>query len=120
MAIVDDFLAPLLFGLTDADVDAPRLADALRTFEDATASVVPQPYLLAFHVAPIWLWFRWWHLAHAVTRAVQARCTLCDWLDAVDQLDCLRRTAPYPATHEEDLTRARQAALLPLKTRRKA
>jgi len=113
MAVVDAFLAPLLFAPTDTDVDAPSLNDALRALEDATASAALQPCLLAFHVAPIWLWFRLWHPAHAVTRAVQARGALCVWLDAAVQLDCLRRTAPDPATQEEDLIRARQAALLP-------
>jgi hypothetical protein len=117
MAVVDDFLVSLLFGRMD--IDAHRLDDALRALEDAAATVVPQPCLLAFHVAPIWLRFRLWYPEHAVFRAVQVRGTLCSWLDAAIQLDSLRRTAPDPASHAEDLTRARQAALLPLETRRK-
>lgn len=41
MAVVDVFLAPLLFTPTDTDVDAPGLDDALRALEDATASAAP-------------------------------------------------------------------------------
>lgn len=103
MAVVDDFLVPLLFGR--AEVDATRLDDALNTIEDATATVTPSPCLLAFHVAPIWLWFRSWRPEHAVTRAIRAREPLCSWLDATVQLDCVRRTASDPATHEEDVAR---------------
>lgn len=111
MAIVDDFLAPQLFARTD--VDALRLDDALRALEIATVTVVaPQACLLVFHVAPIWLRFLLWHPTHAVTRAVQARDALCSWLDAAVQLGCLRRTAPDPTTHEEDMIRARQVLSL--------
>jgi glutathione S-transferase len=120
MAVVDDFLAALLFGPTDADVDGPRLEDALRFLEDATATVAPHPCLLAFHIAPIWLRFRWWHPAHAVPRAVHAHGALRGWLDAAVQLSCLTRTAPDPVTREEDLVRARKAALLPPATRRQS
>lgn len=102
MAVVDEFLVPLLFGR--AEVDVTRLDDALNAIEEATATVAPQPCLLAFHVAPIWLWFRSWRQEHAVTRAIQARRPLCDWLDATIQLDCLRRTAPDPAIHEDDMS----------------
>jgi len=117
MAVVDDFLVPVLFGRMD--VDAHRLDDALKAVEDAAATVAPQPCLLAFHVAPIWLRFRLWNPEHAVIRAVQVCGSLYGWLDAAVRLDGLRRTAPDPATHEEDLTRARQAALLPFESRRK-
>jgi glutathione S-transferase len=113
MAVVDAYLAPLLFGRIDADVDGPRLADALRVLEVATAGVGPRPHLLAFHLAPIWLRFQWWHPAHPMIRAIEARGALCRWLDTAAQLECLKRTAPDPVTQQEDLARARQAALLP-------
>lgn len=116
MAVIDGVLVPLLFGRTD--VDTRRLDDALRVLEAAFATVPPRACLLVFHVAPIWLRFRLWHPVHTVTHAIQARASLCGWLDAAVQLVSLRRTAPDPATHEEDLIRARQAALLPLDTRR--
>jgi glutathione S-transferase len=113
MAVVDDFLAPLLFDRTDADVDGPRLGDALLTLEAATATGAPQPQLLAMHIAPIWLRFQLWHPAHAVTRAIEARPVLCGWLDAALQLDCLRRTAPDPVTHLHDVAAARALGILP-------
>lgn len=112
MAVVDDFLAPLLFGRSDTHVDGPRLEDALRVLEEATATVAPHPHLLAIHLAPIWLRFRVWHPAHAVTRAIEARSVLRAWLDSALLLDCLRRTAPDPVTHQQDLARARQLGLL--------
>ncbi len=112
MAVVDDFLAPRLFGRTHTEADGLRLGDVLRTLEEATATVPPRPSLLTLHVAPIWLRFRLWHPTHAVTRAVEARSTLSGWLDAALELGCLRRTAPDPVTHREDLARAREAGLL--------
>ena len=118
MAVIDDFVVPVLFGRAYAD--AQRLDDTLRSLEDAVAATAPQACLLAFHVAPIWLRFRLWCPAHAVTRAIEARGALCGWFDAANQLDSLKRTAPDPATHKEDLIRARQAAILPSATRRKA
>lgn len=108
MAVVDGFLAPLLFAKPEAAVDRARLEDALRTLEQATTSVAPQPHLLAMHIAPIWLRFRLWHPTHTVTRAIEARGSLCDWLEAALQLDCLRHTAPDPVTHREDFARSRQ------------
>lgn len=102
MAVVDDFLVPLLF--VRAEVDANRLDDALNAIEAATATMAPQPCLLVFHIAPIWLWFRSWRPEHAVARAIQARSHLCDWLDATIQLDSLRRTAPDHVTQAEDVS----------------
>lgn len=112
MAIVDDFFVPLLFGRTDAKVDGPRLDDALRALEQVT-TMAPRPNLLSLHIAPIWLRFRLWHPAHAVTRAIQSRETLCRWLDVALELDCLKNTAPDPVLHLEDLAKARQLALMP-------
>ena len=112
MAVVDDYLVPLLFGRTDVHVNGPRLDDALRALEAATAHAAPQPHLLAIHIAPIWLRFRLWHPAHAVTHAIEARDVLCHWLDAAVQLDCIKHTAPDPVTHQEDLANARRAGLM--------
>jgi glutathione S-transferase len=118
IAVVDDFLAPLLFARADTEVDGPRLDDVLGFVEHATATVAPHACLLAFHVAPIWLRFRWWHPAGSVTRAVEARGKLCGWLDAVVELDSLKRTASDPATPAQALSRARKAAPLSPETRR--
>ena len=111
MAVVDDYIAPLLFVHTD--VDGPRLDDALHALEKATTTVAPLPNLMAIHIAPIWLRFRVWHPGHAVTRAIEARHALCNWFDAALQLDCLKCTAPDPVTHQQDLARARLLALIP-------
>lgn len=113
MAVVDEFVGPLLFIRPDAEVDGARLDDALRAVEDATSTVAPRPCLLVLHVAPIWLRFRLWHPTGPVTRAIEARGRLCDWLDTAAAIDCLTRTAPDPAMHTEDVERARQAGLFP-------
>lgn len=112
MAVVDDFLAPLLVRRL-ADSDRPRLDDVLTALESATATQRPEPSLLAFHVAPIWLRFRWWHPRGAVTRAIEAREPLCTWLDAATRLPSVARTSPDRAVQREDLERARRAGLLP-------
>lgn len=112
MAVMDDFFAPLLFGRTGADVDGPRLDDALRVLEVATATVKPQAHLLAIHIAPIWLRFRVWYPGHVVTQTIEARPALCSWLDAALRINCLKSTAPDPVTHQQDLARARQLALI--------
>lgn len=112
MAIVDDFLAPLLFGRTDARVDAARLEDALYAVEEVTTSVA-LPDLLTLHIAPIWLRFRMWHPTHVVTHAIESRISLCRWLDAAVQIDCLKRTSPDPVIHMEDLALAKRLALIP-------
>ncbi len=112
MALVDDFLAPLLFRAYTA-ADALRLTDTLDAIEDATGTVAPGPCLLAFHIAPIWLRFQWWHPEGPVTRAMAARTDLARWLDAANHLDSLSRTAPDRATHLADIERARRAGLIP-------
>jgi glutathione S-transferase len=112
MAVVDDFLAPRL-ARTLTDSDRARLDDALTALETVTALAAPRPSLLAFHVAPIWLRFRWWHPNGAVTRAIEARAPLCAWLDAAARLPGVARTAPEHAAHMVDLERARQMGLVP-------
>jgi glutathione S-transferase len=113
MAVVDDFLVPRLFELAPVREDEPRLRDVLDTLEAGTATTPPRLDLLTFHVTPIWLRFGSWHPAGVITRAIEARPSLRQWLDDAAALDCLRRTAPDPITEAEDLARARQAGLLP-------
>ncbi len=113
MAVVDDFLAPRLFGPPLADTQRARLEDTLRALEVATAGSEPAPSLLAFHVAPIWLRLRWWVPASPVTRAIEARPSLCTWLDAALALDAVASTAPDPAEDAAELERARAAGLVP-------
>lgn len=110
MAVVDDFLARRLLRPT-GDEEGPRLEDVLRALEAAT-SAPPLPSLLSLHVAPIWLRFRLWWPKGGITRAIEARPALSAWLDAAVELDCLARTAPDPATHMEDVARARRAGLI--------
>lgn len=112
MALVDDYLVPLLFGRTRAGPDELRLDEALGTIEQVTATAAPGPCLLAFHVTPIWIAFQSWRPSGVVTRAILARVGLREWLDATAGLDCLARTAPDSATHAEDVARARTAGLL--------
>lgn len=117
LAVVDRTLVPLLFGRKHAEPGDPRLEDGLAALAAATATVEPRPSLLALHVAPMWLRFRWWQPASVVTRAIEARTSLAVWLDATIELACVTRTAPDRIAHLEDLSRARQAGLLgPSKT----
>jgi glutathione S-transferase len=113
LAVVDDFLAPVLMGRPFTDSDRARLDDVLDALEAAVATTVPRPSLLAFHVAPIWLRFRWWHPDGAVTGAIEARPSLCAWLDAAVRLDAVARTAPERASDRTQLARARSAGLVP-------
>jgi glutathione S-transferase len=112
MSIVDNFFAPLLFGHTTATVDGRQLEDALRSLEEI-AYDVPRPNLLSLHIAPIWLRFQMWHPGHVVTHAINARDTLCQWLNAATQIDCLKRTLPDTTIILADLALARRLALLP-------
>lgn len=111
MAMVDGSLVPLLTaGLREHG--GSRLDDALDALEDATSNTAPTPQLLALHVAPIWLRFRWWRPTGAVVQAVEARPALCRWLDLAVALECVRRSAPDKAMHLADVDRVRSAGLL--------
>ena len=111
MAVIDDSLVPLLMERSVAALDGARLDDALTAVERAAIGQ-PAPSLLAFHVAPVWLRFRWWQPEGAVTRAVEARPDLRRWLDAATRLDPVSRTAPERALHLADIARARAAGLM--------
>lgn len=113
MAVTDAVLAPRLFLAAEAPMDPRRLDDALSWIEDATARTEPAPSLLAFHLAPIGLRFRWWLPSGAVTRAILARPALARWLDDAAELDAVARTSPDLATHCADVARARSAGLVP-------
>jgi len=110
MAVMDDVLTAPLF--RDTTPNAARLADTVHALEAAVAGTRAEPCLLAFHVAPIWLRFRWWRTGAAVVRAVEARPDLCRWLDAATSLDAVARTAPDRAEHATALDQARAAGLL--------
>ncbi|MCO4762067.1 MAG: glutathione S-transferase [Myxococcales bacterium] len=109
MALVDDWLAPALFG--QRDVPGARAREVLDALQQATVTP-PHPSLLAFHVAPIWLRYRRLRPTSEITRAIEARTALCGWLDAVAALPAIERTAPDPLTHTEDLRRAIAAGLV--------
>ena len=106
MVWMDRVIVPLLFGRAHAAGDEAPLDDALTAVALATATHPPTPCLLALHVAPMWLRFRWSQPTGAVTRAVEARAALCNWLDATIELACVTRTAPDPVSHLQDLARA--------------
>jgi glutathione S-transferase len=112
MAVVDDFLAPLLMADVTSLTDTARLDDALAALEAATAGAPPAPGLLAFHLAPIWLRFRWWQPEGAVTRALEQHRALSRWLDAAVHLDAVSHTAPERGAHMQDVARARAAGLM--------
>jgi len=109
-ALVDTWLAPALFGR--GSVAGPRLEDVLDALEVATAAVAPGAGVLAYHVAPIWLPFRWWHPGSPITHALASRPALVAWLDAAAALPAVVATWTDPTTHPEDLERARVAGLI--------
>ena len=113
MAVVDDFLAPHLLRASLADTERARLEDSLRALEAATAGSESGPSLLAFHVAPIWLRYRWWKPASPIIRAVEAHPSLSRWLDAAVALDAVASTAPDHAADAAEIERARSAGILP-------
>jgi glutathione S-transferase len=111
MAVTDEILAPLL--MASARAETRRIEDALDALQAATDDQMPYPCLMSFHVAPIWLRCRLWRPTSEVTRAIEARPTLCRWLDAAARLESVVRTSPDPETHAIDLERARDAGLMP-------
>lgn len=112
MAVVDDYLVPILMGRS-TEPGARRLLDTLSAIEAATATTPPRPTLLALHLGPTWNAFRNWQPRGAVTRAIRARPALHEWLERATELPCVARAAADPATLADDLKRAREAGLLP-------
>jgi len=110
MTLVDNVLAPLLMHEDPAVL--PRLDEAIAALESATATISPCPCLLALHVAPLWLRFRWWRPDGAVTRRIERQSALVSWLDGAASLACVLGTAPERKAHLEDVARARRAGLM--------
>ncbi|TNF28732.1 MAG: glutathione S-transferase family protein, partial [Deltaproteobacteria bacterium] len=86
MVVADEHLVPRLTGKASGD-DERRLADALDALEAATATAPPRPSLLALHLGPLWLAFGSWQPYGAVTRAIEARPQLREWLDGAARLE---------------------------------
>lgn len=94
MAVMDTTVAPLLFPtLQENTLDPSRLSECIDVLEQAVLTS-PPPNLLAFHLAPIWLRFQWWHPDSAVTRLVRARPALAGWLDEAVHLPSVVSTSP--------------------------
>jgi len=100
MAFIDGFFAPRLFR-DEPPLDEVRLAEYLDALERTTGLAPPAPSLFAFHAAPIWLRFQWWHPDGEITRAIRARGALAAWLDGAARIPAVNRTAP----RREDNTR---------------
>jgi glutathione S-transferase len=98
MAIVDDFVTPRLFR-EDAIADA-RIEECLDVLQRVTDASRPVPCLLVFHLAPLWLRFKWWRPESAVTAAIARRKDLATWLDGATHLPAVQRTAPSRAEIE--------------------
>ena len=104
MALMDGSVAPALTR-PDSKLDAVRLAGCLDVFEGATQAPL-EPGLFAFHFAPLWLRFQWWHPEGVVTRAVRDRPALAAWLDGAASLAAVQRTAPSQAENVADFRAA--------------
>lgn len=100
MALMDASVAPLLTR-PSATLDDARLAECLDVFA-GVARAPPEPCLLAFHFAPVWLRFQWWYPERAVTRALRARPELAAWLDHAAKLPAVARTAPSQVENVAD------------------
>jgi glutathione S-transferase len=113
MAVMDGIVAPRLFR-ADAAADA-RLSECLDAFEHL-ALEPPEPCLLTFHLAPLWLRFQWWRPEGAVTQAIRARRTLAAWLDGAAALAAVARTAPDAGANTADFQRMAAASKASFRT----
>ena len=100
MALMDGTVVPWLTR-DEATLNEARLAECLDVFE-GVALAPPEPCLLAFHFAPMWLRFQWWRPEGAVTRAIRGRPKLEGWLDGAAKLAAVVRTAPNQAENLAD------------------
>lgn len=107
MALFDVVLVSRLLR-DDGKGNAARLEECLDVFERVMRTP-PAPSLLAFHFAPIWLRFQWWHPEGAITRAILRRPSLASWLDEATRLPAVVRTSP---DREENVADYRAACIL--------
>lgn len=91
MALFDNFLIPTLLRGDDGLATA-RLAECVDVLERVTADSLPEPGLLAFHLAPMWLRCKWWRRDRAITHALASRRALAGWLDDAARLPAIVRT----------------------------
>jgi glutathione S-transferase len=96
MAVMDAFIAPRL-APGEEPLEASRLAECVGVLEGVALASPPSPSLLAFHLAPPWLRFKWIYPEGDVTRAIRERPKLADWLDAAARLAAVDRTGPSAA-----------------------
>ncbi len=93
MALFDGSVIPRLVG-DDTELGARRLDECLDVLAAVALASPPEPSVLAFHVAPMWLRFQWWRPEGRVTRGVRERPELAAWLDAATKLASIVRTSP--------------------------
>jgi glutathione S-transferase len=93
MALFDTSVVPRIFGDDDA-FRRDHLAECLDVLTSVARASPPEPSVLAFHVAPMWLRLQWWRPEVRATREIRERPELAAWLDAVASLASIVRTSP--------------------------
>lgn len=101
MALFEGTVVPGLLG-DDGTIRQDRLDECLDALAAVALASPPEPSVLAFHLAPMWLRFRWWRPEGRVTRSVQGRPELAAWLDAATNLASVVRTSPDRAQSTAD------------------
>jgi glutathione S-transferase len=93
MALFDGSVVPRIRGDDDAG-RRDHLVECLDVLTSVTRASPPEPSVLAFHVAPMWLRLQWWRPEGRATREIRERPELAAWLDAVANLASIARTSP--------------------------
>ena len=93
MTLFDGSIVPRIVG-DEAAIDQRRLDECLDVLASVALASPPEPSVLAFHVAPMWLRLQWWRPDGRVTRSVRDRPELAAWLDAATSLASVVRTSP--------------------------
>lgn len=106
MALADASVTRLLFLPDPVPRRQAAFDECLDRLEAVTGEALPEPSILAFHLAPVWLRFDRWHPGSAPVGAVRARPTLLAWLDRVAALEPVVRTATGVADEELPALRA--------------
>ena len=111
MALVDRYLAPLLFTRPDVE-QSDSLRRALPIVESALTSS-DLIGLVEFHIAPLWRWVSRFRRDHPAVATVATRPTLHRRLEQLLLLPCIERTGPDDTELRAQVARAQSDGRLP-------